>query len=105
MTGLVTNLAGTRTKAVGKGLGIVGTKPMRRRTPPLKKPAPGTAGPRSAGLYQREMDAYGKHLIETALKKTGGNVVHAGRALGLSQPSMYGRMAAFGIDPQRYRRS
>jgi transcriptional regulator of acetoin/glycerol metabolism len=42
--------------------------------------------------------------IKSALHETGGNVVQAARALGISQPGMYKRLIALGIDPGKFRR-
>ena len=75
----------------------------RRKTAP-RMPKPGTAGPRSAGRLQRAIDDVVRREITAALRETGGNVVRAAQALGISQPSMYGRMVALGIDPVNYRR-
>ncbi len=76
---------------------------VRRKATP-RKPKPGAAGPRSAGRLQRAIDEVVRREIKAALRETGGNVVHAARALGISQPSMYGRMGALGIDPTKSRR-
>jgi DNA-binding NtrC family response regulator len=75
----------------------------RPRRPGRRKPEPGTAGPRSAGRLQRAIDETVRREIEAALRETGGNMVHAARVLGISQPSMYTRMIALGIDPTNYR--
>lgn len=74
----------------------------RRKKP--RKPKPGTTGPRSAGRLQRAIDEAARREIAAALREMGGNVVHAARALGISQPSIYGRMGVLGIDPAKYRR-
>ena len=77
-------------------------KPPARKAP--KKPKVGTAGPRSAGYLQRAIDDLVRREIEKALGASGGNVVHAAHALGISQPSLYGRMGVLGIDPNKFRR-
>ena len=83
---------------------------MTRHTPPRphRKPKSRHAGPRSAGRLQRAIDEATDRVVRqeiaAALRETGGNVVHAARRLGISQPSMYARMAAVGIDPAKYRR-
>jgi transcriptional regulator of acetoin/glycerol metabolism len=52
---------------------------------------------------QSAIDATVKREITAALKETGGNVIHAARLLGISQPSLYGRMTSLGIDPGKFR--
>jgi sigma-54 dependent transcriptional regulator, acetoin dehydrogenase operon transcriptional activator AcoR len=85
--------------------GIVQGKAMNRRSVPARrKPVPGKTGPRSAGRLQHAMDDAARREILAALRETSGNVVHAARALGISQPSLYSRMAALGIDPAKHRR-
>ena len=76
---------------------------MNTRKTSTRKPKPGTSGPRSTGRLQRAIDEVVTREIVAALKEKRGNVVHAARALGISQPSLYGRMAALGIDPTKYR--
>lgn len=81
---------------------------MNRKTTPRRRPKPGRAGPRSAGRLQRAIDEATDRVVRrelaAALTETNGNVVHAARLLGISQPSMYARMAAVGIDPEKHRR-
>jgi DNA-binding NtrC family response regulator len=72
--------------------------------PTSRRPKPGMAGPRSSGRLQRAIDRAARREIEAALRETDGNVVQAARALGISQPSMYSRMNALGIDPAKHRR-
>jgi DNA-binding NtrC family response regulator len=74
-----------------------------RAESPKRKHAPGKAGPRSAGRLQRALDTAATREIKAALRETGGNVVRAARLLGISQPSMYGRMTALGINPAKHR--
>jgi transcriptional regulator of acetoin/glycerol metabolism len=79
---------------------------MKRTTKATRssgRASPGKAGPRSGGRLQRAIDAAARGEILAALKETDGNVVHAARLLGISQPGMYKRLAALGIDPARYR--
>jgi DNA-binding NtrC family response regulator len=101
---------GGRKSATQSGAGYRGRRVVTRAKRPAgrKTPKPGMAGPRSAGRLQQAIDhavdATVRREIIAALKQTGGNVVHAARALGISQPSMYGRMAAVGIDPTKYRK-
>jgi transcriptional regulator with PAS, ATPase and Fis domain len=73
-----------------------------RKTAP-RKPKPGTSGPRSSGRLQQAIDATVRREIEAALRESGGNVVRAAEALGIKQPSLYGRMKALGIDPSAFR--
>ncbi len=70
----------------------------------LSKGGRGKAGPRSTGRLQRAIDETVRREITAALTETGGNVVRAASLLGISQPSIYSRMAALAIDPDRYRR-
>jgi DNA-binding NtrC family response regulator len=75
-----------------------------RRNAITRKPKPGTAGPRSAGRLQRAIDEVVRREISAALQETGGNVVQSARLLGISQPGLYKRLAALGMDPAGYRR-
>jgi DNA-binding NtrC family response regulator len=75
-----------------------------RRKTDGRKPTPGAGGPRSAGRLQRAIDAVVRQEIRAALRETGGNVVQAARGLGISQPGLYKRLTALGIDPAKYRR-
>jgi DNA-binding NtrC family response regulator len=73
-------------------------------SPTRRAPTAGTAGPRSAGRLQRAIDATVTREIHAALRESAGNVVHAARALGISQPGMYKRLHALSIDPSKFRR-
>lgn len=73
-------------------------------TPARRKAKPGTAGPRSGGRLQRVIDAAATREIEAALRDSGGNVVQAAAALGISQPGLYKRMNTLVIDPSKFRR-
>jgi DNA-binding NtrC family response regulator len=66
-------------------------------------PTPRATGPRSSGRLQRAIDAVVEKEIKAALRQTGGNVVQAARALGISQPGLYKRLTALRIDPSRFR--
>ncbi|MDR1781198.1 MAG: sigma-54 dependent transcriptional regulator [Tannerella sp.] len=46
------------------------------------------------GLNLEEME---KRSIEAAIEKSGGNMAHAARSLGISRPALYRRMAKYGI--------
>jgi DNA-binding NtrC family response regulator len=71
---------------------------------PRRHAKPGTTGPRSTGRLQRAIDEAVRREIAAALRETGGNVVRAAQALGISQPGLYKRLTALGIDPAKYRR-
>jgi DNA-binding NtrC family response regulator len=78
---------------------------MPRRPPTARRnPKPGTGGPRSTGRLQRAIDTVVKHEIEAALSETDGNVVRAARVLGISQPGLYKRLIALGIEPDHFRK-
>lgn len=103
------NMAAARPNATARAMGSklgnnVRTNPMPRRTTSRRKPAPGTAGPRSGGSLQADIDALVRRRIGEALTETTGNVVHAARILGVSQPGLYKRLVRLGIDPDKYRR-
>lgn len=70
------------------------------RTKPTRKPK---GGPRTHGRLQRALDETVRREIGAALNETGGNVVRAAQLLGISQPGMYKRLTALGIDPEAYR--
>ena len=38
-----------------------------------------------------------KHIIETTLRKTGGNITHAAKELGLSRSALYRRLEKYGL--------
>ena len=98
------DVAGTR---FGRPAGRLGYRrealAMTRPVKGPKTPRPGTAGPRSTGRLQRAIDDVVKREIVAALSETRGNVVRAARVLGISQPGLYKRLVALGIDPTKYR--
>ena len=95
--------SGSATGRRGRKAGYRATVTRERSS--LRGPSrPGTAGPRSTGRLQRALDATARREIEAALRESEGNVVQAARALGISQPGMYKRLAGLGIDPAKHRR-
>lgn len=68
----------------------------RRKTIPRRKPRP-RGGPRTYGRLQRALDDAARREIETVLKETGGQVVAAATALGISKVALWKRMRALGI--------
>jgi transcriptional regulator of acetoin/glycerol metabolism len=75
---------------------------MKRTTTPRRGPGP-KGGPRTFGRLQRALDDAAGREIAAALTETGGNVTHAARALGISQPALLRRINALGIVADRYR--
>jgi transcriptional regulator of acetoin/glycerol metabolism len=74
---------------------------MKAKMPPVRKPKPGKAGPRSAGRLQRAIDETVRREIGRALDDAQGNVSEAARALGVSRPSLWARMRALKIAAPR----
>ena len=68
----------------------------RRKTIPRRKPRP-RGGPRTYGRLQRALDDAARREIEAVLKETGGQVVAAATALGVSKVALWKRMRALGI--------
>jgi DNA-binding NtrC family response regulator len=67
------------------------------------KPAPGAAGPRSAGRLQQAIDEVVRREILAALEETRGNVTHAAAALGITRVALIQRLRSLGIDAKRFR--
>jgi DNA-binding NtrC family response regulator len=76
---------------------------MKPATMKHRKPRP-KGGPRTFGRLQRALDDAARREIEASLRETGGNVTHAARALGISQPALLRRINALGLVADRYRR-
>ena len=45
-----------------------------------------------------------KHIIENTLRKTGGNITHAARELGIHRPQLSNYLKKYGLKRERYER-
>jgi DNA-binding NtrC family response regulator len=66
----------------------------RKPRKPAKRPR---GGPRTYGRLQRALDDAARREIKAVLKETGGQVVAAATALGVSKVALWKRMRALGI--------
>lgn len=78
---------------------------MTRQTIPASQQAAKRpkGGPRTYGRLQQALDDAATREIRAALREKKGNVTHAARTLGISQPALLRRLRALGIAADRYR--